>query len=121
MGYMDVFHKAVTQTLRSNFDRPTGDPKGEGAARIIPLGSTKQVKKPCPWGRLFYCLLVSEMELWLLVHKELSDAERPLGRPQRGEALAPNNPASKIGRKLHKAVTQTFNQYLDLIRRDKGS
>jgi hypothetical protein len=83
---MDIFHKAVTQTLRSNFDRPTGDPKGEGIARIIPLGSTKQLKKLHPWVRLFYYLLVSEIELWLSVHKELSDAERPLGRPQRERA-----------------------------------
>ncbi|MFT5712822.1 MAG: hypothetical protein ACI9DQ_001230 [Glaciecola sp.] len=50
---MDVFHKAVTQTLRSNFDRPTGDPKGEGAARIIPLGSTKyKALYPKIWGFL---------------------------------------------------------------------
>jgi acyl-coenzyme A thioesterase PaaI-like protein len=61
MEYMDVFHKAVTQTLRSNFDRPTGDPKGERVARIIPLGSTKQVKKPCLWVRLFYCFLISDL------------------------------------------------------------
>jgi hypothetical protein len=36
----------------SNFDRLV-DPKGEGAARIIPLGSTKQLKKLHLWVRLF--------------------------------------------------------------------
>ena len=89
----------------SNFDRLI-DPKGESVARIIQLGSAKQLTKSCPWVRLFYCLLVSEIELWLSVHNKRSDLERPLGRLQRSEALAPNNSASKIGRKLHKAVTR---------------
>jgi hypothetical protein len=53
----------------SNFDRLV-DPKGEGAARIIPLGSTKQLKKLHHWVRLFYCLLVRGMELWLSVHNQ---------------------------------------------------
>ncbi|MFT5712823.1 MAG: hypothetical protein ACI9DQ_001231, partial [Glaciecola sp.] len=44
---------AVTQTLRSNFDRPTGDPKGEALVSNNPARLHQTSKKAVPLGAAF--------------------------------------------------------------------